>query len=76
VAGAVLVVRNAAGAEVARVTSAADGSFSAALPAGDYVLVPQPVSGLMGTAQPLPLHILSDGAAPAALDVVYDTGIR
>jgi hypothetical protein len=76
VAGAVLVVKNATGAEVARVTSAADGSFSVALAPGDYVLVPQPVTGLMGTAQPLPLHVQGDGAAPAALDVVYDTGIR
>lgn len=76
VAGAVLVVTTAAGAEVARATSAADGTFSVALPPGDYILVPQPVAGLMGTAQPLPFRAQADGAAPAPLDVAYDTGIR
>lgn len=76
VAGAVIVVRNGAGAEVARATSAADGTFSLALTAGDYVLVPQPVTGYMGTAQPRPFHVQGDGAAAAPLDVAYDTGIR
>jgi hypothetical protein len=76
VAGAVLVVTTASGTEVARATSAADGTFSVALPPGDYVLVPQPVAGLMGTAQPIPFHAQADGAAPAPLDVAYDTGIR
>ena len=75
VAGAVLVVTTVAGTEVARATSAADGTFSVALPAGDYILVPQPVTGLLGTAQPLPFHAAA-GAAPAPLDVAYDTGIR
>jgi hypothetical protein len=76
VVGAVLVVRNSAGAEVARATTAADGTFSVALAPGDYVLVPQPAAGLMGTAQPLPFHVQGEGAAPAPLDVAYDTGIR
>ncbi|HEX7472435.1 MAG TPA: carboxypeptidase regulatory-like domain-containing protein [Candidatus Limnocylindrales bacterium] len=76
VAGAVLVVTTAAGTEVARATSAADGTFSVALPPGDYVLVPQPVTGLLGTARPVPFHAQADGAAPAPLDVAYDTGIR
>lgn len=76
VAGAVLVVTTAAGTEVARATSAADGTFSVALAPGDYILVPQPVSGLLGTARPLPFHAQADGAAPAPLDVAYDTGIR
>ena len=75
VAGAVLVVTTAAGTEVARATSTADGTFSVALPPGDYILVPQPVTGLLGTAQPLPFHAAA-GAAPAPLDVAYDTGIR
>ena len=73
VAGAVLVVKTAAGVEVARATSAADGSFRITLPTGDYVLVPQPVQGYMGTAAPIPFHAQGDGAA---LDVSYDTGIR
>jgi hypothetical protein len=76
VAGAVLIVTTAAGAEVARATSAADGTFRVSLAAGDYVLVPQPVQGYMGTASPIPFHAQGDGAAPAPLDVSYDTGIR
>ena len=73
--GAVLIVTTAAGAEVARATSAADGTFSIALVPGDYVLVPQPVSGLMGTARSIPFHVVAAGPPPA-LDVSYDTGIR
>ncbi len=76
VAGAVLVVTTAGGVEVARATSAADGAFHITLPAGDYILVPQPVQGYMGTASPIPFHAQGDGAAPAPLDVAYDTGIR
>jgi hypothetical protein len=75
VSGAVLVVTTAAGAEVARATSAADGTFSVALAPGDYILVPQPVSGLMGTAPSIPFHVVVAGPPPA-LDVSYDTGIR
>lgn len=76
VAGAVLVVTTAAGVEVARATSGADGTFRVTLPAGDYILVPQPVQGYMGTASPIPFHAQGDGAAPVPLDVSYDTGIR
>ena len=76
VAGAVLIVTTAAGVEVARATAGADGTFRVTLPAGDYILVPQPVQGYMGTAAPIPFHAQGDGAAPAPLDVSYDTGIR
>jgi hypothetical protein len=75
VSGAVLVVTTVAGAEVARATSAADGTFSVALAPGDYVLVPQPVTGILGTARSIPFHV-ADGNPPPALDVSYDTGIR
>ncbi len=76
VAGAVLVVVTAAGAEVARVRTAADGSFAFDVPEGDYTLVPQPVEGLMGTAPPIPFSARRGGPPPAPLDVQYDTGIR
>ena len=76
VAGAVLVVTTVAGVEVARATSAADGTFRVTIPAGDYILVPQPVQGYMGTATSIPFHAQGDEAAPAPLDVAYDTGIR
>jgi hypothetical protein len=74
VAGAVLVVQDAAGTEVARITTEADGTFFAELPAGFYVVTPQPANGLMGTAGPQSVTV-TDGAA-VRLDLTYDTGIR
>jgi hypothetical protein len=74
VAGAVLVVTGAGGAEVARVTTDASGLFRVGLQPGDYTLVPQSVEGLMGTAAPMPFTV-SDGSE-TFLDVSYDTGIR
>jgi hypothetical protein len=77
VAGAVIVATTPGGKEVARVTSATDGSFALDLPAGDYVLVPQPVTGLMSTAQPLSISVPATGSpTPTPLSVRYDTGIR
>jgi hypothetical protein len=76
VAGAVLVVTSTAGTEVATTTSAADGTFGVALPPGDYILVPGPVEGLLGTARPIPFHVSGDGGPRESLDVAYDTGIR
>jgi hypothetical protein len=75
VAGAVLVVTDGGGREVARVTSAANGDFSIPLPAGSYVLTPQPVEGLMGTAGKVDFTI-APGGPPITFDVQYDTGIR
>ncbi len=77
VAGAILVVTGAGGTEVARATSGADGRFELRLPAGTYILVPQAVVGLMGTADPVPFSVAADGASSLApLQVEYDTGIR
>src|SRR3954465_4071633 len=50
VRGAVLVVRDGSGVEVARATTGADGTFFVALGPGSYVVAPQPVEGLMGVA--------------------------
>ncbi len=72
--GAVLVFRDAAGTEVARITTAADGMFFAELPAGVYVVIPQPANGLLGTPGPQSVTV-TDGAA-VRLDIAYDTGIR
>lgn len=76
-AGATVVVKTAAGVEVARITTGSDGSFAVSLAPGSYVLFPQPVDGLMGTAQPIPLTVAA-GAIPEAtpITVEYDTGIR
>lgn len=59
---------------VGEIRSAADGSFSTLLPAGSYTLVPQPVEGLLGTAEPQPFTVGPD--ASPELDIAYDTGIR
>jgi hypothetical protein len=75
VAGAVLVILDADGDEVARVTSAADGTFAVALAPGAYHIVPQPVDGLMGTASELDVRV-EMGEPPGELAITYDTGIR
>jgi hypothetical protein len=75
VAGAVMVIQDGAGREVARATTDADGRFSIRLQPASYQLVPQPVSGLMGTARPVAFRVEA-GKTPAPLQVSYDTGIR
>jgi hypothetical protein len=79
VGGAVIVVTRPDGSELARVTTALDGRFSLDLPAGEYVLVPQRVDGLLGTAPSVPFTVGStdqSGPSPSPLHVEYDTGIR
>jgi hypothetical protein len=77
VGGATIVVKAAGGAEVRRVTTASDGSFAVDLVAGDYVLVPQPVEGLMGTAEQIAISVPAAGAPlPSPVQIQYDTGIR
>ena len=73
VAGAVVVIQDAVGSEVARTTTNADGQFAVEVPPGDYVVVAQPAKGLMGTPQPQPVTV---GAGHASVDLSYDTGIR
>jgi hypothetical protein len=75
VVGAVLVVTDDAGREVARGSSDANGDFAIPLQPGRYVLTPQPVEGLMGTAQPVDFTI-GDAGTPITFDIAYDTGIR
>jgi hypothetical protein len=75
VAGAVLLFRDATGTEVARVTSAADGTFSVELAPGAYRLVPQPFHGLMGTPSPTDVAVKA-GQLMTVVNVTYDTGIR
>ena len=77
VAGATILVKSAGGAEVGRVTTASDGSFAIDLDAGDYVLVPQPVDGLLGTADQVAISVPAAGAPlPSPVQIQYDTGIR
>jgi hypothetical protein len=74
VPGAVLVIRDSTGHEVARATTAADGKFLVPVAPGTYVAEPQPVQGLMGGAPPQDVTV--SAGATATIDVVYDTGIR
>jgi hypothetical protein len=74
VEGAVLLFRDAAGTEVARATTAADGRFFAELSGGAYIVTPQPAKGLLGTPGPQSVTV-TDGAT-VRLDLAYDTGIR
>jgi hypothetical protein len=75
VVGAVIVITDAQGTEVARVTSGADGTYAAAVPAGTYTLTPQPVPGLLGVAGPATATVPAAGDGPT-VDFSYDTGIR
>lgn len=75
VAGAVLVFTDVNGAEVARATSAADGTFMLELAPGVYHLVAEPVEGLMGTPEPMDLEVVAGGPL-TELQLSYDTGIR
>ena len=75
VAGAVIVVTDAAGAQLGRVTTAADGTYTMGLGPGAYTLTPQPANGLLGTATPQDLR-LESGDGFATIDFSYDTGIR
>lgn len=74
VAGAVLLIRDASGSEVARATTGADGTFFVDLAPGGYVVEPQAVDGLMGTASPQSVTV-NEGVA-SAIQLDYDTGIR
>ncbi len=74
VAGAVVVVKDGAGATVATVTLDAGGTAFVELPAGGYAVEPQAVAGLMGTAAPVAATVVAGSGTPVAL--VYDTGIR
>lgn len=75
VAGAVLVVTDLNGSEIARTVTDADGRFSIELAPGAYRLVPQPVEGLMGTAAAIDLRVETEGPL-IEVQVSYDTGIR
>ncbi|MDH3397906.1 MAG: carboxypeptidase-like regulatory domain-containing protein [Acidimicrobiia bacterium] len=69
-----LLVLDASGTETADARTGVDGTFSVTLPPGRYTLVPQPVAGLLGTAEPQ--DFLVDAGPVVGLDLAYDTGIR
>ena len=74
VAGAVLIVRDGSGHEVARGTTDADGNYVISLPPGSYTVDPQEVEGLFTKAETATVQVPAGGFAQ--LDWAYDTGIR
>ena len=74
VQGAVIVVRDASGAEVDRTVTSSTGTYFSAVGAGTYVVEPQPVTGIMGT--PSSQHVVVAAGERATADFDYDTGIR
>lgn len=75
VLGAELVIQDADGTVVARTITDGDGRFSVDLPPGSYVIVPQAVDGLMGTAPPVTVNAAA-GSSLLDVTLAYDTGIR
>ena len=73
--GAEIIVQRADGEEVARITTDADGEARLAIESGRYLLVPQPVDGLLGTAAPLEVTV-REGTETDPVTIAYDTGIR
>jgi hypothetical protein len=73
VAGALVHVLDATGTEVATLETDAAGAFAVTLPPGRYRVVPDPVPGLMGTAQAVDVTV---GAGQVVVQLTYDTGIR
>ena len=74
VAGVEVIVRDAAGSEVARTMLDVGGFGFVEVPAGGYVVEGQSVEGLMGTPAPVSATVADGGATPVVL--AYDTGIR
>lgn len=75
VAGAVVVAEDQSGRQVAKTTTRGDGTFALVVGPGTYRLVPQPVPGMLGTAQPAQITVLPDRPTPI-VTLSYDTGIR
>lgn len=74
VPGAVVVIRDVAGDEVARVTLDAAGFAFLELAAGSYTLEPQPVEGTMAPPGAQSVTVADGAVVPITL--AYDTGIR
>ena len=74
VAGAMVIVQDSRGQSIATVVLDAGGAAVVTLPAGDYVVQPQEVTGLMGTAASANVTVVDGALTPVVLS--YDTGIR
>lgn len=72
---ATLVLRDATGSEVERVSSDLDGSYHIAVAPGAYVLDPQLLDGRQ-LPHAGPIEVTVATGAWTTLDVAYDSGIR
>ncbi|MCA1734847.1 MAG: carboxypeptidase-like regulatory domain-containing protein [Actinobacteria bacterium] len=74
VVGAVIDAFDSTDAVQASTVTDEGGSFTLALPPGDFTIVAQPAQGLMGTPSPIEITV---GDGPIDMGVLaYDTGIR
>jgi hypothetical protein len=73
VAGATVLVLDAAGTEVARLVTDSTGRYVVTLPSGPYSIEPQPVEGIMQSAGPVAVTVAN---GYVTVDLQYDTGIR
>jgi hypothetical protein len=71
---AALVVTDSESAVVARVSSAADGTFQVDLPPGEYVVTPATGQDTYPIAQPV--SVVVGPGSYAEVEINYDTGIR
>ena len=77
VAGAVVVVADAQGHEVARATSDPSGAYTVAVGlAGTFTVSGLPVAGLLGLPGPVTVTLGSAVGVVATANLEYDTGIR
>jgi len=72
---ATVVVRDAAGHEVARTHSGADGHFNVDVPPGTYTVVGLNVGSSM-LPRPIPTTVTVTSGRYATVNVEYDSGIR
>jgi hypothetical protein len=72
---ATVVVRDAAGHEVARTRSGADGHFSVDVAPGTYTVVGLNINSSM-LPRPIPTTVTVTAGSYATVNVEYDSGIR
>jgi len=76
VGGAVVEALDASGREVARATTAADGSYLLTVgETGTFTITAQPMAGFMRTPTPMTVTLALPGTTER-VDLEFDTGIR
>lgn len=76
VGGATIIVRDAGGRQIASTTTASDGSYRVAVPAGSVRVEAAPAAGVMHAPAPIDVVVPAGAAAWVRVDLSYDTGIR